>query len=60
MMIKIDMENSFDTAYRSFLLIAIKKKCFSRKIIVWIKACPRGPYITPLLNGRRDYFFKPR
>jgi hypothetical protein len=58
MVIKIDMENSFDRVKHSFLRDILKKFGFNQSFISWIGACINSPWISPLVNGRLAPFFK--
>jgi hypothetical protein len=51
MVIKLDMENSFDRVKHSFLFSVLKSYGFSETFISWIKACIGSPWISPLING---------
>jgi hypothetical protein len=57
MVIKLDMENSFDCVKHSFLFSDLKAYGFSDTFIRWIKACIGSPWITPLINFRPSLFF---
>lgn len=56
--IKLDMENTFDRVNLSFLSIVLKNFGFSSEIIEVIRACIVGPWIAPLTNERPSEFFQ--
>jgi hypothetical protein len=58
MVVKLDMENSFDRVKHNFLFSVLKAYGFSENLINWIRACISAPWISPLLNGRPSQFFK--
>jgi hypothetical protein len=58
MVVKLDMENTFDRVKHSFLFSILKAYGFSENFINWIKACISMPWVSPLLNGRPSNFFK--
>lgn len=58
MVIKLDLESSFDRVRHRFLLEVLHKFGFGHKFINWIKACISEPWIAPLVNGRATNFFK--
>jgi hypothetical protein len=49
--IKIDMENSFDQVKNEFLYEVLKRFGFNHSFISWIGACISSPWIVPLING---------
>jgi len=58
MVVKLDLENTFDRVRHSFLTEILHKFGFGSKFINWIKACISEPWIAPLVNGRAMDFFK--
>ncbi len=56
--LKLDMENSFDRVNLSFLYVVLKEFGFSSKIIDIIKTYTIGPRITPLINGMPSESFQ--
>jgi hypothetical protein len=58
MMIKLDMENTFDRVNRSFLCRVLLSFGFSPQFVHIIKACIDKPWVAPLVNGRPTRFFQ--
>jgi hypothetical protein len=58
MVIKLDMENSFDRVKHSFLFSVLEKYGFSDTSIEWIEFCFGASWIAQMINGRPTQFFK--
>jgi hypothetical protein len=58
MVIKLDMENSFDQVKHAFMFSVLRKFGFSKEFVDWIQACIGSPWIAPLINGRPSQFFQ--
>jgi hypothetical protein len=58
MIIKNDMENSFDKVNHEFLYEVLSKFGFQNPFISWITACISNPWISPLINGRSTPYFQ--
>lgn len=58
MVIKLDMENSFDRVRHNFLLKFLKKMGIDETFIKYISLHISSPYITPMVNGILEFFFK--
>ena len=58
MLIKLDMQASFDRVKLPFLYDVLLTFGFSPKFVDLIKACPDRPWIAPLVNGRPSDFFQ--
>ena len=58
MIIKLDLENSFDRVRHKFLIKVMEKMGFAQGFISWIKACIGSPRIAPLVNGQVAGFFQ--
>jgi hypothetical protein len=58
MVVKIDMENTFDRVKHNFLLSSLQAYDFSENFMSWNKACINNPWISPLLNGHPKKLFK--
>ena len=59
MAVKLDLANSFDRVFHSFLLQVMLRYGFEPSFICWVKACISKPWIAPLINERETTFFKP-
>jgi len=58
MLIKLDMENSFDRVKLSFLNRVLLSFRFSPDFVNLIKACKDKTWIAPLVNGRPANYFQ--
>jgi len=58
MIIKLDMANSFDRVWHSFLYTLLLRFRFDPLFVQTIQACTGGPWITPLVNERPTIFFQ--
>lgn len=58
MLVKLNMENAFDRVRHSFLLQVLYAFGFSSEFVKLIKPCIGEPWITTLVNGRPENYFK--
>lgn len=58
MLIKLDMENSFDRVKLSFLYKVLLSLVFSPEFVYLIKACTDKPWIALLVSGRPVSYFQ--
>lgn len=61
MVVKIDMENTFNVVHHSFLFKIIHRFCFEKQFNHWIKSYIDHPCIAPLINDQLSpnfQFFK--
>ena len=58
MVIKVDMENTFDRVNHEFLFVVMQKFGFGTYFISLIKSHVGVPWITPLINGHPAPFFQ--
>jgi hypothetical protein len=56
MLIKLDMENSFDRVKLSFLYKVLLSFGFNSEFVNLIKVCTEKPWIAPLVNGKPTKF----
>jgi hypothetical protein len=52
MVIKLDMENSFDRVRHNFLFAVLTRFGFGADLLAWISSCISAPWISPMINGR--------
>jgi hypothetical protein len=57
MVIKFDMENSFDRVRHSFIFAVLSRFGFGVDLLAWISSCICNPCISPMINGRLTNFF---
>jgi hypothetical protein len=58
MIMKLDLENSFDRVRHVFLFQVLQKYGFNASFIQWIKACIGTPWITPLSMAEKQISFR--
>jgi hypothetical protein len=56
--IKLDMEKSFDRFRYSVLFAILTRFGFATELLAWIFSCISIPWISPMINGRPKKFFK--
>jgi hypothetical protein len=58
MVIKLDMENTFDHVCHSFLFQVMDRFGFNSSFIQWVVSCIGNPWIAPQVNGRPIGWFQ--
>ena len=58
MVVKIDLDNAFDSVCHSFLYQVMLIFGFDPSFIRWVKAYISKPQIALLINGRETTFFQ--
>jgi len=51
MVMKINMENSFDTVIHNFLFAILARIGFVTDFLAWIAESIKNPSISPMING---------
>jgi hypothetical protein len=58
MVIKLDMENTFDRVWHNFLFAILVRFGFGVEFLAWISSCILDPWISPMINIRPTKFFQ--